>query len=100
MTIPDEGKPLVSSSLPPIWTGTPPRRKCRGKLWWLYVLLLPGGTWVDTVPVAPELDPLLLLLFVMVPTPELLLVLLKLLPVTPYATIPFPRLDSACWLGC
>ena len=83
MTIPDEGKPLVSSSLPVLGTGTPPRRKCRGKLWWLYELLLSAGTCVDAVPVAPELDPLLLLLFVIVPTPELLLVLLRLLPVTP-----------------
>jgi len=80
MTIPDEGKPLVSPSWPVVWAGTPPRRKCRGKLWWLYELLLPGATWVDAVPVAPELDPLLLLLLVIVPTPELLLVLLKLLP--------------------
>jgi hypothetical protein len=46
----------------------------------LYELLLPDAAWVDAVPVAPELDPLLLLLLVIVPTPELLLVLLKLLP--------------------
>ena len=97
MTIPEEGKPLFSPSLPSCGATIPPRRKCRGKLWWLYAaLLVPGaGAW-GTGP--PELDPLLLLLLVMVPTPELLLVLLRLLPVTPYAATPIPNPDNICGL--